>query len=244
MRIFPVIDILNGSAVHAVGGHRQLYRPVQSVITDSSEPCRLLRAMQKRLRIAHCYVADIDAIQGRPLHREVLAEMKRTDVALTVDCGIQAHSDIEPLLELGIDRIVVGSETVCGPDVIRGLSNSGHAARLVFSIDMRDGALLTPYAAWRELSALEVALQVAEFGITQFIVLDLAAIGTGRGVPSLALCRELRSHIPRAGIIAGGGVRTLSDLCRLEEAGADGALVATAFHNGSLTAEDLRRFEP
>ena len=242
--MIPVIDLLNGAAVHAVGGHRQLYRPVQSVITDGSEPCRLLRAMQKRLRIAHCYVADIDAIQGRPPHREVLAEMKQTDVTLTVDCGIQNHSDIEPLLELGIDRIVVGSETVCGPDVIRELSHSGHAARLVFSLDMRDGALLTPQPEWQDLSALEVALQVAECGITQFIVLDLAAIGTGRGVPTLALCRDLRSRIPQAGIIAGGGVRTASDLCRLEEAGADGALVATAFHNGSLKAEDLRRFDP
>lgn len=242
MNIIPVIDILNGVAVHAVGGHRQFYRPVQSVMTDSCEPGRMLVALKRRLRVASCYVADIDAIQQRDSNRCSLAEMTRAGVSLLVDSGIRRQQDVEPLLELNIDRIILGSETVEDAGVITELLEHYGPERLVFSIDMRDGVLQTASAAWQNLSPLQLALQIAAAGMTQFIFLDLAAIGTGRGIPTVGLCREFRRRVPTSSIIAGGGVRTVDDLKQLEQTGADGALVATAFHNGLLKAEDVVRF--
>ena len=242
MQIIPVIDILDGKAVHAVGGHRQFYRPVQSVISDSCDPGRMLKALKRRLQIASCYVADIDAIQQRDSNRCSLAEMSRAGVSLLVDSGVRRSEDIQPLLELNLDRVVLGSETIEQAEVIRELTEQHGPERLIFSIDLRDGMLLTVNSAWRDMAPLALALHAAELGINQFIVLDLAAIGTGRGVPTLGLCREIRRHLPTASIIAGGGVRTVADLNQLEQAGADGALVATAVHNGLLKAEDVHRF--
>jgi uncharacterized protein related to proFAR isomerase len=70
-------------------------------------------------------------------------------------------------------------------------------------------------------------------------VLDLARVGSGEG-PDVASIAELRARVPNVELLAGGGVRDAADLRALEEAGAAGALVATALHSGAISADDLR----
>ena len=71
------------------------------------------------------------------------------------------------------------------------------------------------------------------------IVLDLARVGSGAG-PDVALVRELSARFPELELLAGGGVRDAADLRALAEAGAAGALVATAVHSGALGRDALR----
>ena len=73
------------------------------------------------------------------------------------------------------------------------------------------------------------------------ILLDLARVGTVTG-PPLDLLAMLRPHFPDLAFFAGGGVGDREDLVALDRAGAAGALVATAFHRGRLTAIDLKDF--
>jgi phosphoribosylformimino-5-aminoimidazole carboxamide ribotide isomerase len=70
------------------------------------------------------------------------------------------------------------------------------------------------------------------------IVLDLAQVGMGQGVGTQCLCRTLRCLAPELQIVAGGGVRGPDDLDSLERAGCDAALVASALHDGRLSAVD------
>jgi uncharacterized protein related to proFAR isomerase len=65
-------------------------------------------------------------------------------------------------------------------------------------------------------------------------VIDLARVGSGSG-PPLRAVEELARALPGVAIYAGGGVRDDADLRALEEAGATGALVATALHEGRIT---------
>jgi phosphoribosylformimino-5-aminoimidazole carboxamide ribotide isomerase len=61
----------------------------------------------------------------------------------------------------------------------------------------------------------------------------------GRGTGTLELVRRLRLSHPRLEITAGGGVRGVDDLRQLAEAGCDAALVASALHDGRITAKDV-----
>jgi phosphoribosylformimino-5-aminoimidazole carboxamide ribotide isomerase len=56
----------------------------------------------------------------------------------------------------------------------------------------------------------------------------------------VALVRELCARAPEVELLAGGGVRDVADLRALADAGAAGALVATALHSGAIGADDLR----
>ena len=61
-------------------------------------------------------------------------------------------------------------------------------------------------------------------------------------MPTVPLCRQLRAECRDVEIITGGGVRHAGDLAELAAVGVDGVLVASALHDGALSAVDLRHF--
>jgi len=91
-----------------------------------------------------------------------------------------------------------------------------------------------------EGSALELAERAVAAGVRALLVLDLARVGTGMGL-DLELVRQVRRALPDVELLAGGGVAGPADLARLAAAGCVAVLVATALHDGRLTASDLRR---
>ena len=76
----------------------------------------------------------------------------------------------------------------------------------------------------------------------ELIVLDLGSVGTGTGVSTLDLCRELKKFAPRCRITTGGGVRNATDLAQLASTSIDAVLVASALHDGSIKPEDLVQY--
>jgi phosphoribosylformimino-5-aminoimidazole carboxamide ribotide isomerase len=123
--------------------------------------------------------------------------------------------------------VVAGLETVPGPDVLGEVVAAVGVGRMVFSLDLRDGA---PLRAW---PTPPVAAAVA-CGITRLIVLDLARVGGGAGTGTEELCRQIASTRPQVEVIAGGGVAGWEDVRRLEACGVRGVLVASALHDGRI----------
>ena len=80
-------------------------------------------------------------------------------------------------------------------------------------------------------------------GLRRIIVLDLAQVGTGQGVSTLALSRQIAASVPDVEIVTGGGVSDVTDLVALAEAGVDVALVSSALHDGRIGREDIERIE-
>jgi phosphoribosylformimino-5-aminoimidazole carboxamide ribotide isomerase len=111
--------------------------------------------------------------------------------------------------------------------------------QLVLSIDLQAGLLRAPAGIHTPHQLAHLARQV---GIEQVILLDLARVGAAAG-PPLDLLAALRSHFPGLAFYAGGGVRHRADLHLLAQAGAAGALIATTFHRGVLTATDVSDYQ-
>jgi phosphoribosylformimino-5-aminoimidazole carboxamide ribotide isomerase len=83
-----------------------------------------------------------------------------------------------------------------------------------------------------------IAEHVIRAGIRSLIVLDLSAVGMGKGVITGDLCRAIRERYPRVELITGGGVRSIEDIRSAIQAGADQVLVASALHDGRLDSSD------
>jgi phosphoribosylformimino-5-aminoimidazole carboxamide ribotide isomerase len=238
MRVIPVIDLKGGAAVHAVRGERERYRPLSSRIVEGSDPVRLTRAVRDRFGLDELYVADLDAIAGGPGDADALAALAR-EARVMVDAGAADATAVERLLALGAARVVIGTETLPAPDAFARLRAELPDAPLVLSLDLRGGRTISPNAALAGHGPAEALARLADAGAREAIVLDLARVGSGEG-PDVALLRELRSRLPDVRLLAGGGVRHAADLRALAEAGAAGALVATALHGGAIGADELR----
>jgi phosphoribosylformimino-5-aminoimidazole carboxamide ribotide isomerase len=239
MQIIPVIDIRNGVAVRAVAGERGRYQPVSSRLTNSVEPAEVLRALRQEFHCDTCYVADLDAIERGQRNRCTLAEMARTGVRLIVDAGVVALEDAHELQECGASQIVLASESLPRLDQLRSFVELFGSKSLVFSVDLKHGQLRLADPQYSSTSPDELIARVVEAGIEQIIVLDLAAVGTGTGIPTLSLCQQARSCWPHLRIISGGGVHSRTCLLNAQAAELDGLLVASALHDGRLIVDDI-----
>lgn len=228
--------------MHAVRGERRHYRPVQSVLTDAPTPLAVARALRERFGFSELYVADLDAIEGGPGHEEVLRRLIESyGLRLLVDAGVADVGRAQRLLEIGVHRVVVASETLTDSGDLAAIGAVLPPERRVFSLDLREGRVLSKAARLAGRSAVEALGVVRTMGWLDVIILDLARVGTGMG-PDAVLIREIRQWSPDVALLVGGGIRSVEDLERLRALGVEGVLVATALHAGALSPKDLREW--
>ena len=239
MQIIPVLDLKAGQAVHAVRGRREQYAPVKGVLGSGEDAVALALAYRDLLGCQTCYVADLDAIGGQEGHRDILRTLAVEGIALWVDAGVSTPEAAQALTDLGVTKIIIGSETLRSTDQLTVLATILLPQTLVLSVDLLEGVLRAPPGidTPRQLVAL-----AEEADIEEVILLDLARVGAAAG-PPLTLLNSLRPHFPDLAFYAGGGVRHRADLDALAQAGAAGALIATAFHRGVLTAGDVETYQ-
>lgn len=235
-RIVGVMDLRDGRAVHARGGAREAYAPVAAVAGREIRPgdAAAIAGFYGELGLDDVYVADLDAIAGRPWQHEVVRTLAPTMPRLWLDAAIATPEDAERALTLGASRVVVGLETLPSYEALRTICERAGTERVALSLDVRDGVTLTANGDIQSgTPAAEVAARAATSGVSTIIVLDLARVGAGRGC-NLDTILAVRQAAPDVTLLAGGGVRDESDLRHLGDAGCDGALVATALLSGAL----------
>ena len=64
MNVIPVMDLMRGSVVWAEGGRREEYRPLRSILLDSSDPVALAGVFRDVFGFREMYIADLDSIMG------------------------------------------------------------------------------------------------------------------------------------------------------------------------------------
>ena len=229
MRIVPVIDLKGGIVVHARRGQRDEYAPLRSPLVDGCEPVAVARALCAICRTSALYVADLDALGGAPVDEATLAAVAAVSEPW-VDAGATTSERAAALQRAGVARNVVGTESLePGAPVMPSATPP-----VVLSVDLRDGRLISrdPELAGRDPTA--AAPLARALNAHELLVIDLARVGSGAG-PPLDAVADLANALPGVAIYAGGGVRDDADLRALESAGAAGALVATALHEGRIT---------
>ncbi len=232
MRIVPVLDLKGGVVVHARRGQRADYQPLRSPLVAGSEPVAVARALCTMCRTRTLYVADLDALAGDPVNVATLTALSQVGEPW-VDAGATTAERAAALRRAGVARNVIGTESI-GADALTRPPQADPEPPLVLSVDLRDGRLISPdpELAGREPTA--AASLARTLNVRELLVIDLARVGSGSG-PPLDAVAELAEALPGVAIYAGGGVRDDADLRALESAGAAGALVATALHEGRLT---------
>jgi phosphoribosylformimino-5-aminoimidazole carboxamide ribotide isomerase len=242
VRVIPVLDLRAGRAVHASGGERHGFPPVRSVLVSeraSGDACALAQAFRDTLGCEECYVADLDAIEGgRPQHA-LLEALARSGSRLFIDAGVATLERARELLDRGAARVVVGLETLPSFVALELVTRAIGPERVMFSLDLRGGRPVLHSGAAPEETTLALVGRAAAAGATAVLVLDLARVGSGRGLDR-ALLAAIRSAHPGLELLAGGGIASPAELERLARTGLDGALVATALHSGMIGKADVQ----
>jgi phosphoribosylformimino-5-aminoimidazole carboxamide ribotide isomerase len=239
LKVIPVIDILNGVAVHAVRGRRKEYQPLKSILCESTDPLAVASAFSS-LGFKELYVADLDAITCKNMNFSVFKQIvEMTGLGLIVDAGVSDFMKAQELFNNNVSKVIVGTETLPSLSFVKEAIECFGAERVVVSLDLVNGKVLSPSEHIKVMAPLALALKLQEMGATQVIVLDLARVGSGEGVDFPLLEKMLNGL--KVQVFVGGGVRGIQDLVTLKDMGGCGVLLATALHSGRISLEDLSR---
>ena len=244
MRVIGVLDLANGRAVHASGGRRDRYLPVQTVAgtqIDAGDAIALARHYLGVLGISELYVADLDAIGGGLSQDAVIASLTALRTPVWVDACISSVERARRAVDLGAARAVAGLETLPSFAALAAICRTVGGGRVAFSLDLRAGTpVMRPdFGGSRDETPSALAARAADAGAGAVIVIDLARVGAGSGL-DLDLLASVRAAVPGLTLVAGGGVRDAADLGRLAGVGCDGVLVASALLDGRLGAGELQ----
>jgi len=223
MEVIPVIDVLSGVAVRAVAGERARYRPLESPLAASPDPVDVARGYCTLFPFRTLYLADLDGIEGRRRQGDIVCRIAAAvgGVDLWVDDGSTVPDKSLPRTP------VIGSESLASASSIEEGERNG--APCVLSLDFRGDEFLGP----------QDILNRDDLWPERIIVMTLARVGMASG-PDIARVADIASRGRGRRVYAAGGVRGPEDLRALRDAGARGALVATALHEGKIKAGDLR----
>jgi phosphoribosylformimino-5-aminoimidazole carboxamide ribotide isomerase len=239
LKIIPVIDVLDGVVVHAVRGKRKEYQPLKSSLCDSPDPLSVASVF-KACGFKELYVADLDAIIGKGSNFSILEQIaEKTSLELMVDAGIADLKRAQDTFRSKVSKIIVGTETLPDIDFVSETIECFGSERVVISLDLMQGKVLSKSESARSMSALALAREFQGMGVTQMIVLDLARVGSGEGV-DFAFLKEMLNSL-EIKVLVGGGIRDTHDLVTLKEMGINGVLLATALHSGKISVQELRR---
>ncbi len=240
MKVIPVIDILNGIVVHAVRGKRREYQPLQSSLTKSVEPLEVACAF-KTLGFKELYIADLDAITGGEANLQVIKKIAdETSLKLMVDAGVTDIEKAERLLEAGVSKVVIGTETLQNKSFVGEAVRVLGSTRVIVSLDLKGDKLLVKLGFAGCMDPLCLLHEFKKMGVSNVVILDLTRVGSSEGVNFNFLMGALKEDM---NVYVGGGVRDIKDVFELRDLGVCGVLVATALHSNKISMGELKQAE-
>ena len=233
MIVIPAIDLKEGKCVRLEQGlmdRDTVYsdNPAEQALTWQEQGGELL------------HIVDLDgAFAGVPKNRDAIkAIVDAIDIPAQLGGGIRHMQTIEAYLELGIDRVILGTVAKENPQLVEEACKK-YPGQIVVGIDARDG--LVAVRGWADVTdkqATRMAEEMEDFGVAAIIYTDIARDGMMQG-PNIDATRKLAESVSIP-VIASGGLSTLDDIRRLmaiESAGVTGVITGKAIYSGAI---DLR----
>ena len=230
MILFPAIDLKDGVCVRLVRGE------METATVFNRDP-----AAQAR-HFAVCgfrwlHVVDLDgAFAGSSVNGEAVRAIRRAvDLKIQLGGGIRERAAIDAWLDLGIDRVILGTVALRNPDLVRRAA-ADHPGRIVVGIDGKNGKVAVEgWAEVSEIGIVELAHRFADAGVAAIVATDISRDGAMVGIDAEGLARFAREvGIP---VVASGGVSSLADIAALEAREPDGiagAIIGRALYDGSI----------
>jgi len=233
MIIFPAIDLRNGKCVRLLRGDFAQ----ETVYSDRPEETAL---RWEREGAEFLHVVDLDgALAGEPRNTDAIKRILSA-VRIPIEVGgIRSLETIEKTLELGVQRVILGSAAVQNRDLVKEACHR-YGDRIAVGIDAKDGIVaIDGWGVSGGITAVVLAKELASFGLKTIIYTDISRDGTLSGVNIEATSKlAAESGID---IIASGGVRSLDDIHALkkyESQGIVGVIAGKSIYEGTLVLSD------
>ncbi len=239
MLLIPAIDLKDGQCVRL----RQGRMDDTTVFSDSpvAMAARWVSAGARRL-----HLVDLNgAFAGEPVNDEVVRAIVQAfpEIPVQIGGGIRDAATVQAYLDAGVQYCIIGTKAVQEPAFVLELCQQfpGH---IIVGIDAKAGRVATEgWAEVSSVSAVELAQQFAQAGVSAIVYTDIARDGMMTGVnveETLKLAQSIA--IP---VVASGGVTDMADieaLCAVKTQGIMGAILGRSIYEGTIDLAQAQQF--
>ena len=237
MLVIPAIDLKDGQAVRLFKGDYNQ----KTVYSDHPE--ELAQTFEKAGAI-YLHVVDLDGAKD-PIYRQralISKIVKASPLPIQTGGGIRSAFDIENLLNLGVERVVVGSVAVKHPELVRGWLNYFGPEHFTLALDVRlnDGVPYVATHGWLKTSNTtldQILRHYLPYHIEHVLVTDISRDGMMKGANN-NLYAQLYKKYPDLDIIASGGISSLADIEAVAKAGAHSVVLGRSLLEGKFSVEE------
>ena len=237
MIIFPAIDIKNGVCVRLVKGDFRQITSYENTPIDQAK-----KYFQNGFNNIH--IVDLDgALHGRPVNSILIREIiQKVKSRIQIGGGIRTIDDISRWIELGVDKVVMGTAAVENVELLKTACNK-FKNKIAVSLDVKDG--LIALSGWKKqtnISAIDFIKKIKNFGISRIIYTDIYKDGTKQG-PNIKGAIELSSKV-KIPLVISGGVSSIKDIERiksLNNPNIEGVIIGKAIYDGDIQINDLAK---
>ncbi len=231
MIVIPAIDIKEGRCVRLLQGQMDK----ETVFSD--DPSAMARRWTKQ-GAGLIHVVDLDgAVKKTPKNLAAIEKIAAAagNVPIQVGGGIRDLETIKMYMNLGVERVVIGSAAIHDPDLVRQASGD-FPGRIVVGIDARDGKVaIEGWTETTKVSAIELGRQFEDCGVAAINFTDIERDGMQTG-PNIEAIKEFARAV-NVPVVASGGVSCLDDIKRLSTLAPDGVvgiITGRALYDGRL----------
>jgi phosphoribosylformimino-5-aminoimidazole carboxamide ribotide isomerase len=235
--IFPAIDLRNGQVVRLKEGDPNRQTTYSSDPTQAAE--RWLGAGTSWLHVVNLDGAFGESdTENREALGKILKAAEKYNARIQFGGGLRDLESIDMALEMGIQRVVLGTIAVKTPDTLLKALEKWGEERIVVSLDSRGKKV--QIHGWQEATAqstLETAQSLKIAGLRWLVYTDISRDGLQTGInlaATLKLSRETGLQV-----IASGGVARYEDIDVARQNKLAGIIVGRALYEGKLDAKRL-----
>jgi phosphoribosylformimino-5-aminoimidazole carboxamide ribotide isomerase len=227
--IFPAIDLRAGKIVRLAQGD-------PSRQTTYGDDPRQQAEQFKAEGAEWIHVINLSGAFGEDAQANLKALAAILGVGLKVEFGggIRDEETIRLPLEMGAERVFVGTAAVQNPALVDWAIAQYGAARIAADIGIRDGQVMVK--GWQEstpLTMLQAGERFRQQGLEWCVLTDVRRDGVGTGI-SVAPAVELQNATGLK-VVASGGVSTLEDVRIVRKTGLAGVIIGRALYEGKVS---------
>ena len=234
MYIIPAIDLRDGKCVRLIQGQydRQInYHddPVEQARQFSADGAQWL------------HIVDLDGAKlGRPVNTRTISAIAALGrLKIEVGGGLRDEASIKQLLDLGVERAIIGTKAVSDFEWFSEMANK-FTGKIVLGLDAKGSKVATH--GWTQDSTqtvLEFATEAAKLPLAAIIYTDIAKDGMMSG-PNFERTKALVEAVD-VPIVASGGVNTIEDIRKLIKFNPAAAIIGRSLYEGTLRLVDAIR---
>jgi phosphoribosylformimino-5-aminoimidazole carboxamide ribotide isomerase len=228
--LIPAIDLKGGHCVRLKQGR------MDDATVYGDDPAAMAEHWQS-LGAKRLHVVDLDgAFAGQPANREAIRGIcNALSIPVQLGGGLRDLSMIEGMLNLGVDRIIIGSAAISNPALVEEACRA-FPGQVCVGIDAKSG--MVAVHGWDDVTdvkAVDLARKFEHAGVSAIIYTDISRDGMLTG-PNIEETVNLASAVSIP-VIVSGGIARMDDVTACAQHlkdGICGAITGRAIYENTL----------